>query len=197
MNCRHRIPITLSLLVGLYVLLSVSTADAIPAFARAYGMTCNTCHASSYPVLNPFGRAIKENGYQLPKGAEPPVTHLARQQVSNRLTLLERGPLAIRIKGMIQSEQQDIDNPNFATPTRVDFLSGGPLFQNVSYFINFGIFADGEIKAPELAFVQFHNIGGEGLANLRVGKFNILDFQFPNHRSLNVIKLRKNCECMV
>ncbi len=186
MNCRHRILITLNLLVGLYVLLSVSTADAMPAFARAYGMTCNTCHASSYPVLNPFGRAIKENGYQLPKGAEPPVTHLARQQVSNRLTLLERVPLAIRIKGMIQSEQQDIDNPNFATPTQVDFLSGGALFQNISYFINFGIFADGEIEAPELAFVQFHNLGGEGLANLRVGKFNILDFQFPNHRSLTM-----------
>ena len=182
MSRRHRILITS--VCGLAAALLVSTADAMPAFARVYGMTCNTCHAGSYPALNSFGRAVKENGYQLPAGAEAAIAHQANRQIADRLTLLERVPLAVRIKAMTRIEQDDADDPNFATPTQVDFLSGGALSKNVSYFINFGIFADGNIEAPELAYAQFHNIGGEGLANLRVGKFNILDFQFPNHRLL-------------
>ena len=180
MNRKHRILIWS--LFGLYVLLSTSTADAIPAFARRYGLTCRTCHAGSHPVLNPFGRAVKENGYQLPIGATSPITYLKTRQIAENLTLLERVPLTIRTRSIARFEQEDADDPNIAAPAQFDLLSGGPLSKDVSYFLSFGLFGNDTVQAPTLAFVQFHNIGEEGLANLQIGKFNILDYQFPNHR---------------
>jgi len=38
-------------------------AQAIPAFARAEGVNCSTCH-NAWPQLNAKGRAFKENGYR-------------------------------------------------------------------------------------------------------------------------------------
>jgi hypothetical protein len=41
-------------------------ADAMPAFAREYGVSCNVCHAA-YPRLNEFGeRFAGEMNYRLP-----------------------------------------------------------------------------------------------------------------------------------
>jgi hypothetical protein len=40
-------------------------AQAIPAFARKYQTSCQTCH-TIYPVLNPFGEAFRRNGYRFP-----------------------------------------------------------------------------------------------------------------------------------
>ncbi len=43
--------------------------EAIPAFARQYGTSCQTCH-SVFPKLNDFGKAFKDAGFQFPKGEE-------------------------------------------------------------------------------------------------------------------------------
>src|SRR5476649_1969028 len=40
-------------------------AHAIPAFARKYGTSCETCH-TVYPKLTPFGEAFRRNGYRFP-----------------------------------------------------------------------------------------------------------------------------------
>jgi len=42
-----------------------SPARAIPAFARKYATSCNTCH-TVYPKLSPFGEAFRRNGYRFP-----------------------------------------------------------------------------------------------------------------------------------
>ncbi|HEY3451781.1 MAG TPA: hypothetical protein VGK67_35820 [Myxococcales bacterium] len=42
-----------------------SPAQAIPAFARKYGTSCQTCHVV-YPKLTPFGEAFRHNGYRFP-----------------------------------------------------------------------------------------------------------------------------------
>ena len=52
--------------------LSPPEAKAIPAFARRYEFSCNNCHHNHYPRLNSFGRRFRENGLQLPDGAEDP-----------------------------------------------------------------------------------------------------------------------------
>ncbi len=48
-------------------LLLPRSAWAVPAFARAYGKSCSTCH-SAWPLLNATGRRFKENGYQFIRG---------------------------------------------------------------------------------------------------------------------------------
>ncbi len=175
-------------LCGLLVLLAIhEPAWGIPAFARKYTMSCKTCHAVAYPALNPFGMMFKKNGYQMPLGAEEPSLQATAKRPDKHLILFEHFPLALRIKSMVTVQRHGETGKTsleFVTPNSVDMLSGGSIFPNVSYFINFGIFTNGQIEAPELAFVQFHNIGGDGMANVRLGQFNLLDFQFPNHRNI-------------
>jgi hypothetical protein len=42
----------------------VPTANAIPAFARKYGVACNVCHVPGFPKLNDFGNQFRDQGYQ-------------------------------------------------------------------------------------------------------------------------------------
>lgn len=60
--------IALLAVVGIFAL--SSNSHAVPAFARSNGMECNTCHFQQFPLLNPFGRDFKANGYTMLKSEE-------------------------------------------------------------------------------------------------------------------------------
>ncbi len=48
------------------VTLSVSRAEAVPAFAEQTGQPCKSCHVGGFgPQLMPFGRAFKMSGYTI------------------------------------------------------------------------------------------------------------------------------------
>ena len=51
--------------------LSAIRVNAIPAFARKYGMPCSSCH-QAWPMLSPFGQAFKDNGYQMGNDRDAP-----------------------------------------------------------------------------------------------------------------------------
>lgn len=55
------------------VVLATSPAQAIPAFARKYATSCQTCHIA-YPRLTPFGEAFRLNGYRFPEGGDATVS---------------------------------------------------------------------------------------------------------------------------
>jgi len=60
-------------LIVLSVLLTCSQpANALPAFARKYGLRCSACH-ESWPMLNYFGQKFKDNGYQLMNDRDAPI----------------------------------------------------------------------------------------------------------------------------
>jgi len=44
------------------LLLSATSAHAVPSFARQTGLACEACH-TVFPELTPFGRKFKLNGY--------------------------------------------------------------------------------------------------------------------------------------
>lgn len=48
-------------------------AVAIPAFARKYETSCQTCH-TAFPDLNAFGQAFRHNGYRYPAGEDDDAT---------------------------------------------------------------------------------------------------------------------------
>src|ERR1017187_5824148 len=48
------------------------SANALPAFARKYGLRCSACH-ESWPLLNYFGQKFKDNGYQLMNERDSPI----------------------------------------------------------------------------------------------------------------------------
>src|ERR1700681_3366136 len=60
-------------LVLVFLILSGSqNANALPAFARKYGLRCSACH-ESWPMLNYFGQKFKDNGYQLMNDRDAPI----------------------------------------------------------------------------------------------------------------------------
>ena len=171
-------------------LLTASPADAMPAFAREYRLNCSTCHKLTPQRLNALGRNFMERGYQMPEGAERPATGVKFSRQDEKLTILEQLPLALRIKNSALWRSQARQDENWVdvnAPLELQLLAGGSLFKNTSFFVNFPFFTGESVGVPILAFVQFNNLlGKSGSANLRIGKFNILGMQFPNHRSLTV-----------
>src|SRR5215472_7799592 len=63
-----------ALLLLLAVLLPApKPANAIPAFARKYGLPCSACHIG-WPELNNFGQVFRDNGYQMMNERDSPIT---------------------------------------------------------------------------------------------------------------------------
>lgn len=57
-------------LILVSALLLSRNANAIPVFARKYQTACQTCHWATFPALNAFGKAFKDNGYRFPSDDE-------------------------------------------------------------------------------------------------------------------------------
>ena len=54
-------------------LLAPRNGYTIPAFARKYQTSCQTCHVA-IPALTPFGEAFRQNGYRFPAGHDAEMT---------------------------------------------------------------------------------------------------------------------------
>ena len=98
------------------VLMPAPKAVAIPAFARKYQTSCQTCH-SNFPELNDFGEAFKKNGFKFPKDdetfvKEPPVLLGAEAQRENFPKVIYPGeipgtiPISFRFVGFGCLQQQ-------------------------------------------------------------------------------------------
>lgn len=66
--------IIMGTVVGAFLLVGTLTffaedADAIPVFARKYGMSCNSCH-TMFPKLTKMGVAFRERGFRFAAGRE-------------------------------------------------------------------------------------------------------------------------------
>src|ERR1700756_1450200 len=55
-----------------FVITSSQPGYAIPAFARKYGLPCSACHIG-WPILNSFGQAFRDNGYQIGNERDSPI----------------------------------------------------------------------------------------------------------------------------
>ena len=64
--------LTAVLVLILLILSGSPSANALPAFARKYGLRCSACH-ESWPMLNYFGQKFKDNGYQLMNDRDAPI----------------------------------------------------------------------------------------------------------------------------
>ena len=61
-----------SLMLFFVLLVASQPSYGIPAFARKYGLPCSACHIG-WPILNNFGLAFKDNGYQLGNDKDSPI----------------------------------------------------------------------------------------------------------------------------
>src|SRR6202140_4971524 len=134
---------------------TIPSAYAFPAFARKCGVRCTACH-EAWPKLNDFGRAFRDNGYQMLLGKDDTVTatpgywpasirltpHYEFDEITNQST--DQGVKKLRTGGI--------------AGIGMDLLTAGTLFQNVSFLVVPTGFAPDGVVSLESAWVRFDNM---------------------------------------
>ncbi len=146
------------------------SAQAIPAFARKYAMSCTTCHAP-YPRLKAYGEEFAGNGFVLKEKDAPRYFVDAGDQ---RLSLIREIPLAVRLEGYTQFASQPGDRFDFTSPYNLKLLSGGALAKDIAYYFYFFFSERGEVAGIEDAFIMFNDLGSSEL-DLYIGQFQVSD----------------------
>lgn len=151
----------------------------IPAFARRYGVSCNLCH-NPIPTLTSFGERFASNGFRF----------VSREAVRDSvaagdplLSLVRELPLAIRLDAYAQLYAEGRAATDLQLPYNLKILSGGPISENVSYYLYFFLFERGEVGGIEDAFLYFNDVAGLPL-DVVVGQFQVSDPLFKRELRL-------------
>ena len=178
-----------SLLIIASILGATSKAEAIPAFARRYGTSCQTCHIA-FPKLTPFGEAFRRDGYKFPgqeedfvKQEQVPLGQEAyRQMFPNAVwpgTLPASPPLALGFNGFVtihpskSSGSAQADNGSVITLQNLvqeaHLWAGGAFSEHIAYYGEVTFSGGGtDIEHAEL---HFNDLGvSSHLVNIFVGR---------------------------
>jgi hypothetical protein len=172
-------PILTAALVLVFLVLGVSQqANALPAFARKYGLRCSACH-ESWPMLNYFGQKFKDNGYQLMNDRDAPIwQNPGYWPVTFRIT-----PIWHRVStGKVEVDTYADGNPTGSTVQRVtssgfdlsglDFHTGGTLEKNISFYLLPSSDSTGAFHFEQV-FVRLDNIFHSSWLNVKLGRFEL------------------------
>ena len=171
---------SLSLIVLSVMLACIQPANALPAFARKYGLRCSACH-ESWPMLNYFGQKFKDNGYQLMNDRDAPIwQNPGYWPVTFRIT-----PIWHRVstgKVLVDTYSAGNPSPTGAAIQRVtssgfdisglDFHTGGTLEKNFSFYV----LPSSDNTASfhfETVMARLDNLFGSPWFNVKLGKFEL------------------------
>lgn len=143
-------------------LLSLAPAEAVPAFARKYDVSCNVCHTRQ-PRLNWFGQRFLENGYQLPGTEDGGVTEKSLFGGPRDGATLDdvANYLAVRLRADAQDASlreltEATEDPEIVFPNISNLFFAGTATKNVSFFL------EGKKWFPG-ARLQHHGHSGGGV----------------------------------
>ncbi len=143
-----KIVLLLAALVASGVLwIVVPEAQAIPAFARRYDVSCAACH-SAWPELNAAGRAFMLSGYRKMAGRElePKVKDV---EAGRWLTLPAVPPLSLALEAGFDWQEVRRRASDGARATRrgssfdvneLGVMAGTPLGKQLSFFLDYPLF---------------------------------------------------------
>jgi hypothetical protein len=167
--------------LALVVAAAAGRAEAFPAFARKYGMSCSACHLA-WPILNQVGEAFRDSGYQFGRGKDDPVT-----VTPGYLPVALRTTPAYEYTRVVNSPDlprpMAVQHGGVPVPPGADVLAGGTIARNISFLLVLAGFspADGQ-SIVESAWARLDDLGGSSWVNLKIGKFE-LDLPASSHRS--------------
>jgi hypothetical protein len=153
--------------------------NALPAFARKYGMPCSSCH-EAWPKLSPFGQAFKDNGYQMGNDRDAPIFQQpAYWPVTFRITPIWHRESQNRTNvdgpgGPLSAEGQ-VTTHGFDW-TGLDFHTGGTLAKNFSFYV----LPSSDNTASfhfESVWARVDNVLGSSWLNFKLGKFELDNLQ--------------------
>ncbi|MDZ7776083.1 MAG: hypothetical protein U5L09_11055 [Bacteroidales bacterium] len=174
------IPVLMSAMIALLAL--VESANAIPAFARKYRMSCTTCHAPAAPSLKDFGDDFAGNGFKLEEYDAPGYYVDAGD---DKLSLLRDLPVAVRLDGFASYNNGNDERFDFGSPYLLKLLSGGALSEKVSYYFYFYFNERGAVAGVEDAFLMYDNLFGSEL-DIALGQFQVSDPLFKRELRLQL-----------
>lgn len=163
------IPILMSTMIAMLAL--AESANAIPAFARKYRMSCTTCHAPGAPSLKDFGEDFAGNGFRL-EGYDAPGYYV--DAGDDQLSLLRSFPIAVRFDGFATYNNGNNEQFDLGSPYLMKLLSGGAISDNVSYYFYFYFNERGAVAGVEDAFLMYNNLFGSEL-DIILGQFQVSD----------------------
>lgn len=162
---------TVGLLVSSFVLASGQPGYAIPAFARKYGLPCSACHIG-WPILNNFGIAFKDNGYQLGNEKDSPIyQNPSYWPMTFRITPnwhLE-SKTNVAVDGATKPQTINIDGFDLSG---LDIWTAGTLSKNISFSV-LPSMSEGQTFHLENSWVRFDNLFSSPWMNLKFGKFEL------------------------
>ena len=160
----------------LFTFVFTGLAEAIPAFARKYNMSCNVCHRP-FPRLKAFGEDFAGNGFQI-KDKEP--ARFYKKTGDDLLTLMRELPVALRFELFGEYNNNFVD---FKTPWILKLMSGGNIYKDISYYFYFFISEKGELAGIEDAFISFNDVFKSGIG-ITAGQFQASDPLFKRELRL-------------
>ncbi len=149
-------------------------ADAIPAFARKYQISCQVCHSPAIPRLKAFGDDYASAGFRMTDYESP---RYFIETGDSRLSLFRELPLAFRLDGFATFNFNSEGSVDFAAPFVLKIISGGELSDKLSYYFYFLMNERGEIAGLEDAFLMYRDLLGTGVS-IYMGQFSVSDPMF-------------------
>src|SRR5271156_1711817 len=151
---------------------SSQNANAIPAFARKYGLRCSACH-ESWPMLNFFGQKFKDNGYQLMNDRDAPIwQNPAYWPVTFRMTpIWHRVSTNLVATDQSPTGEQKITSSGFDL-SGLDFHTAGTLEKNFSFYLLPSSDSTGSFHFEQV-FVRLDNIFHSTWFNVKLGRFEL------------------------
>ncbi|MBV9573274.1 MAG: hypothetical protein JOY93_04420 [Acidobacteriales bacterium] len=180
---QRKLPVATSsltmVLVIFILVLSSPPANALPAFARKYGLRCSACH-EAWPMLNYFGQKFKDNGYQLMNDRDAPIwQNPSYWPVTFRIIPLwhreSNNKVAVDTEaqspgGPIPAERR-ISSSGFDL-SGLDFHTGGTLEKNISFYVLPSSDATASFHF-ETVMGRLDNLFGSPWLNVKLGKFEL------------------------
>lgn len=167
-------------LVVLFLILGTSqSANALPAFARKYGLRCSACH-ESWPSLNNFGIKFRDNGYQLMNDRDAPIwQNPGYWPVTFRITPIWHRVSSIQSVDTYTSTGTVAYNNAIERITTdgfdlsgLDFHTGGTLEKNISFYVLPSSDSTGAFHF-ETVMGRLDNIFGSPWLNVKLGRFEL------------------------
>lgn len=153
-------------------------SQALPAFARKYGLRCSACH-EAWPMLNYFGQKFKDNGYQLMNDRDSPIwQNPSYWPVTFRITPYwhreSSDKVAIdSVTGVATSPsvEHQVTSHGFDL-SGLDFHTGGTLEKNLSFYV----LPSSDPTASfhfETVMARLDNLLRSSWLNVKLGKFEL------------------------
>jgi hypothetical protein len=166
-------------LLVLFALAALPKANALPAFARKYGLRCSACH-EAWPMLNYFGQKFKDNGYQLMNDRDSPIwQNPSYWPATFRITpywhreSTDKAPIDSITGGGAGSTTvgHQVTAHGFDL-SGLDFHTGGTLEKNFSFYVLPSSDATASFHF-ETVMARLDNLANSPWLNIKLGKFEL------------------------